>query len=106
MSKNCKIGSFIWGGIFGAVIALLFAPKKGEELRENIFEKTMDILTDSQSVKEDFKNFVKNIKHEEDDLVDADSDIVISREFRENDSDDFMEGQSTISLNEKEDKGV
>lgn len=89
MSKNCKIGTFIWGGIFGAIIALLFAPKKGEELRENIFEKTMDILTDSQSVKDDFKNFVKNIKvHDDSDIVESDADIVISREFRENDSED------------------
>ena len=42
MSKQSKAGMFLLGGILGAAAGLLFAPKKGVELRENLFEKTMD----------------------------------------------------------------
>ena len=38
MSKK-GTGKFLLGGAIGAGIALLFAPKKGEELRKDLAEK-------------------------------------------------------------------
>ena len=34
----CKLGAFIGGAVVGAAIALLFAPEKGEDLRDRIKE--------------------------------------------------------------------
>ena len=89
MFRRGTLGSFIVGGTIGAVAALLFAPKKGEELREQLFEKGMDILTDSQGLKESVTGFVSNIKNKEEEFFndEEDSDIVIKRDF--NDDEEF-----------------
>ena len=89
MFRRGGLGSFVLGGAIGAVAALLFAPKKGEELREQLFEKGMDILTDSQGLKESVTGFVSNIKHKEEEFFneEEDSDIVIKRDF--NDDEEF-----------------
>ena len=79
MSKQGKAGFFLVGGILGAAAGLLFAPKKGIELRENLFEKTMDILTDTQSVKEDILKWVEDFRS--DDLGNCNDDIIISKDY-------------------------
>ncbi len=80
MSKQSKTGIFLLGGLVGALAGLLFAPKKGVELRENIFEKTMDILTDSQGVKEDICNMVSSFRHGES-IEKPEEEIIISKDF-------------------------
>ena len=80
MSKQSKAGMFLLGGILGAAAGLLFAPKKGVELRENLFEKTMDILTDSQGVKEDICSWISNFRHDED-IERPEEEIIISKDF-------------------------
>ena len=73
MSKKKAIGGFILGAGLGAAISLLFAPKKGEELRKDIKKKfdefvgTVDKLTVAE-IKDEFNKKVEEIKKELDDL--------------------------------------
>jgi len=67
MSKKGGLGKFALGAGIGATIALLFAPKKGAELRKDIkdkidsFMKSVDDLTVAE-IKEEFTNKVDEIK--------------------------------------------
>jgi len=67
MSKKNGLGKFALGAGLGAAIALLFAPKKGSELRKDIkdkfdsFMKKVDDLTVAE-IKEEFTNKVEEIK--------------------------------------------
>jgi gas vesicle protein len=47
MAKGLIVG-FIAGSIVGAAIALLYAPKPGQELRADIKEKAGDLIDDAQ----------------------------------------------------------
>ncbi len=47
LSKGLLIG-FLTGGIVGAAIALLYAPKSGKELRKDIKNKTDELLEDTE----------------------------------------------------------
>ena len=47
MVKGIVIG-LLAGGAIGAVLALLYAPKSGKELRADIKEKTDDLLDDAE----------------------------------------------------------
>ena len=38
---------FLWGGIAGAIAALLFAPKSGKEMREDIRKRSMELRDDA-----------------------------------------------------------
>ena len=65
--KNKGIGKFVLGAGIGASLALLFAPKKGSELRNDIKKKIdafMDKVDDITiaDVKEEFTNKVEEIK--------------------------------------------
>jgi len=46
MNKNSKTGlyAFLWGGMIGAVIGLLYAPKSGEETRQFLIDEGDAIL--------------------------------------------------------------
>jgi len=48
MVKGLVTGTLI-GGIIGAAIALLYAPKSGRELRTDLREKTNKLLTDAEN---------------------------------------------------------
>ncbi len=54
-------GSFlkgmIFGGIVGAAFALLYAPKKGDELRKDLKEKSDELLGDAEKFYSDAKTF-------------------------------------------------
>ena len=66
-------GKFVLGAGLGAAISLLFAPKKGTELRRDIKSKldefmgNVDKLT-IEDIKEEFNKKVEEIKKELDDL--------------------------------------
>ena len=72
MSKN-GFGKFALGAGLGAALALLFAPKKGSDLRNDIkkkidaFMKDVDELTIAE-IKEEFTNKVEDIKKGIEDL--------------------------------------
>lgn len=66
-------GKFILGATIGAGIALLFAPKKGEELREDLKKKITDLINkakelDVDEVKENIENKIAEIRNEIEDL--------------------------------------
>ena len=52
MNENRNISGPIWGliigGALGSIIALLYAPKPGRELRSDIGKKTTEIINDSK----------------------------------------------------------
>lgn len=66
MSKR-GLGKFIIGAGIGAGIALLFAPKKGEELRQDLLAKASELLdklkeVDAEEVKNNIEAKVKEIQ--------------------------------------------
>ena len=73
MSKKSGLGKLIFGAGLGAAISLLFAPKKGSELRKDIkckldeFMGNVDKLT-IEDIKEEFNKKVEDIKKELEDL--------------------------------------
>lgn len=72
MSKK-GTGKFLLGGAIGAGIALLFAPKSGEELRKDLGEKFTELVNkakdiDSEEVKENIEKKVEEIKADLKDL--------------------------------------
>ena len=73
MNKKGGLGKFVLGAGIGAAIALLFAPKKGSDLRKDIknkidsFMKKVDDLTIAE-IKEEFTNKVEEIKKGIEDL--------------------------------------
>ena len=66
MSKR-GIGKFVLGAGIGAGIALLFAPKKGEELRKDVLSKISELCDklkdiDEEEVKANIEKKVNEIK--------------------------------------------
>ena len=73
MSKKRGLGGFVLGAGIGAAISLLFAPKKGSELRKDIKAKLDEFMGNVEKltledVKNEFNKKVENIKKELDDL--------------------------------------
>lgn len=67
MSKKSGVGKFALGAGLGAAIALLFAPKKGSDLRKDIKKKIDAFMADVDNltvaeIKEEFTNKVEEIK--------------------------------------------
>ena len=72
MSKK-GTGKLILGAGLGAGLALLFAPKKGSELREDLKCKINELVNkakevDTEEVKENLENKIDEIKKELEDL--------------------------------------
>ena len=61
LGKGLLIG-FLTGAAVGSIIALLFAPKSGKELREDIKNKSQDFM-------EDAENYVANAKDKASQLI-------------------------------------
>ena len=79
MSKK-GYGKFILGAAIGAGLGLLFAPKKGSELRKDLKVKLDDLVDkakdiDIQEVKDEFNKKVEEIKEE---LADMDKEKALS----------------------------
>lgn len=73
MSKSKK-GKFVLGAIVGAGLGLLFAPKKGEELRKDMKEAFDKVLAevknlDKDEVKTEIETRVNEIKKELEELT-------------------------------------
>lgn len=78
MSKR-GYGKFVLGAALGAGLGLLFAPKKGEELRKDLKVKLDELINqakeiDIEEVKKDFNRKVEDIKMG---LVDLDKEKAI-----------------------------
>ena len=66
-------GKLIFGAGIGASLALLLAPKKGEELRKDLLNKASDLIEkakeiDSDEVKENIENKINEIKKDIEEL--------------------------------------
>lgn len=75
MSKNKKkgFGKFLLGAALGTGIGMLFAPKKGEDLRRDLAKKIDELLSkvkeiDADDVKETIETKIYEIKNELEDL--------------------------------------
>lgn len=69
MSKKNSPGKFILGASIGAGLALLFAPKKGSELREDLKKKLDELLSkakdvDFEEVSSEFADKIEDLKKE------------------------------------------
>lgn len=67
MSKKSGFGKFALGAGLGALAALLFAPKKGSDLRKDIKKKFDDFMKDVdeltvEDIKEQFSKKVEEVK--------------------------------------------
>ena len=60
--KNSLLTSLIVGGAVGSILGLLFAPKKGEELREDIKNTASELVNKSKDTKEMIHNVVDKPK--------------------------------------------
>ena len=72
MSKK-GTGKLVLGASLGAGLALLFAPKKGSELREDLKNRINDLVNrakevDVKEVQENLENKIEEIKKEIEDL--------------------------------------
>lgn len=48
VEKSGNLGAFLWGAVAGAVVALLFAPKSGEETQEELKEGARRLKDDAE----------------------------------------------------------
>lgn len=79
MSKKKGCGKFLVGAALGAGLGLLFAPKKGSDMREDLKKQLDKLLNqikdiDTEEVKKEFDKRVNEIK---DDLNDLDKEKVL-----------------------------
>ena len=84
MSKKTGLGKFIIGAAVGAGLGVLFAPKKGSELRKDLKVKMDDLVAqikkiDIEEVKAEFDAKVEEIKNELADL-DKEKALAIAKE--------------------------
>lgn len=73
MSKNKGFGKLLAGLAIGAGLGVLFAPKKGEETRKELAEKTKELIEsakniDKEEVKETIESKIALIQNELEDL--------------------------------------
>ncbi len=75
MGKGFVLGFFI-GGVIGAVTALLFAPKSGRELRQDIKEKVDEIKDGAKKVTSQVKDITQTFVNKDDNFFDSTSGVV------------------------------
>ena len=78
-NKKSGFGKFLAGAAIGAGLGLLFAPKKGSEIRADLKVKIDDLLRqikkiDVEDVKEEFEDKLEALKEE---LADLDKEKVL-----------------------------
>ena len=84
MSKKGGKGKFLLGALIGAGIGVLFAPKKGSEIRKDLKNKLDELISKAKQVdvdelRESLEAKIEEIKNELDDL-DREKVIKLARE--------------------------
>ena len=79
MSKKNGVGRFVLGAGLGAGLALLFAPKKGSDLRNDLKKKLDDLLKKAEDVdlEEVSAEFTKKIEELKCELKELDKEKVL-----------------------------
>lgn len=81
MEDNGKLigGAFLLGGVAGAVIALLYAPKSGRETRKDVSRAVRRIGSDAvdliEETIEDVNGFASDLKEKASDIVEQGADL-------------------------------
>ena len=62
MNKKSKTGfyAFLWGGLVGAIIGLLYAPKSGEETRRLIKDESEEMMNKAVTSAREVQNTAKS----------------------------------------------
>lgn len=83
MKKNGL--TLIIGGLIGIIVGLLIAPRKGTETREILSEKIEELKDKSENIeiKKKIEAFVGEYIKEKDEIIKPEEEIVISREFKD-----------------------
>jgi len=63
-TKGCFFKGLLIGSAFGALAGILFAPKSGKELRSEIKEKGIEVLTDGTIIYSDVGTKAKELIEE------------------------------------------
>ncbi len=72
-------GAFLLGGVIGAVIALLYAPRSGKETRKDISKTARRIKNNAvdliEETIEDVNEFADNLKEKTEDVIEQGIDL-------------------------------
>ncbi|MDR0879635.1 MAG: YtxH domain-containing protein [Clostridioides sp.] len=109
MCKKAKKNTgfvLIFGAIIGFVIGIMFAPKKGKELRKDTSKKIDEIKENPKEffqetcddVKERFSILMDELEDEYDHIDFSEEDIVITKSFDRDDDDIIDIGKELDSL--------
>jgi gas vesicle protein len=67
------LGGFLLGGMVGAILAILYTPKSGKEMRRDISKKARQIKNEAidliEDTIEDLKEFATDIKEKTEDII-------------------------------------
>lgn len=102
------VGGFLLGGMIGAVIAILYTPKSGKEMRRDISKKARQIKNDTvdliEDTIEDVREFAIDIKKKTEDIIEH--GINISEKAKKELIDALEHGQSSIEKQRKKLKNI
>lgn len=104
MKEGIRIGgAFIIGGLIGAAIALLYAPKSGKETRRDISRTVGKVKKEATDIIEDtiesINRFARDVREKAEDIIEKGSDLSegAKREILET----LEEGQKTFEKQRK-----
>jgi gas vesicle protein len=97
------VGAFLLGGILGALVALLYAPKSGRETRKDISKAARRIKNETVDLVEDT---IESVNDFADDMKDKVSDIIkqgveLSENAKKEIIKNFEHGQKVIEKQKK-----
>lgn len=97
MVKDFAIGG-LTGGVLGAALALLLAPKSGQEIRQDLVEKYEDMADTAQRFSKKGKSFAKSIGVKTTDWFSLAEDLVdqVSDKLREKGEEVIEKGREVV----------
>ena len=77
-SAGCVLLSFVVGGLLGAGVALLVAPKSGRETRQQLKELAEDVKEKAEGYIEQMKEQVSTVVEKGKDIIEEQKSILVS----------------------------
>lgn len=104
MREEVRIaGAFIIGGLVGAAIALLYAPKSGRETRRDISKAVGKVRKEAVEIIDDtidsINRFAKEVKERAEDIIEKGADL--SESATKEIIETLEEGQKTLDRQRK-----